>query len=109
MIIELKKFGDILLSRPAGREAFDAIRPNINPDEEVKVSFEGVSVATPSWVDEFITHLGKYVEGKVEVLPTQNVSVLATLRILVEAGNEPSASIASQFLKKVESSRAGGG
>lgn len=43
MRIEMKKFGDVLTSRPAGKEAFLAIRPTLDPDvKTVEIDFEGV-------------------------------------------------------------------
>ena len=99
MIIELKKFGTILLSRPAGREAFSAIRPQIKLEESnVQVDFSNVFTLTPSWADEFLTLLLEYTNGRVELLPTDNSSVIATLRILVEANQGPAADIARRFL-----------
>lgn len=49
MLIELKKFGTILTSRPAGREAFNAIRSRLKPSEGVvQIDFGGVLAVTPS-------------------------------------------------------------
>lgn len=99
MIIELKKFGTILTSRPAGREAFSAIRPELKRDEEVQVDFRGVLAVTPSWVDEFLLLLSDYVGGNVKLLSTENTSVIATLRVLAEAKQEPVASLARRYLE----------
>ena len=73
--IQLKKFGTVLVSRPAGSEAFNAIRPQLSPDLSVQIDFDGVLTVTPSWLDEFLTHLTTYNGGKVELLPTKNASV----------------------------------
>lgn len=99
MIIELKKFGMILTSRPAGREAFNAIRPELKRGEAVQVDFRGVLAVTPSWVDEFLSLLIDYVGDKVELLPTDNTSVLATLRVFAEANQEPVAGLARRYLE----------
>lgn len=100
MVIECKKFGTILTSRPAGREAFNAIRSELKPGKEiVQVDFGGVLAVTPSWVDEFLSLLMEHVGGGVEILPTDNASVLATLRVLAEAKQEPVAGLARRYLE----------
>ena len=85
MIIELKKFGDTLISRQAGREAFAAFQPTLRalgPAENIEVSFEGVLTFSPSWADEFLTPLIKKFGDRVHVLPSDNLSVRATMEIL---------------------------
>lgn len=85
MHIFLKKFGTILVSRPAGKEAYLAFQPilrEIEESEPVKVDFEGVDVLTPSWADEFLTPLKEKFGGRVHYEHTQNPSVKATLDIL---------------------------
>lgn len=85
MRIELKKFGDILTSREAGREALLAYTPTLNSlgeNEEIIIDFQGVSVLTPSWADEFlrpILLLKKYAE-KVSLINDSNPSVQAALQ-----------------------------
>ena len=83
--IQLKKFGTVLISRPAGLEAFNAIRPELSPDTSIEIDFDHVLTVTPSWLDEFLTQLTNYNQGKVELLPTKNASVLAALPILAAA------------------------
>ncbi|PIZ75336.1 DUF4325 domain-containing protein [Candidatus Peregrinibacteria bacterium CG_4_10_14_0_2_um_filter_38_24] len=83
MKIYLKKFGTTLISRPAGKEAFLALQPSINEtptDRKIEIDFEGVSVLTPSWADEFITPLSN--QHNVTLLNTENPSVKATLETL---------------------------
>src|SRR3990167_939691 len=103
MIIELKKFGAILMYRPAGREAFNAIRPELKQGEAVRVDFRGVLAVTPSWVDEFLLLLIGYVGDNVEILPTDNTSVLATFRVFAEAKQEPVAGLARRYLESQKS------
>lgn len=100
--IQLKKFGTVLISRPAGLEAFNAIRPQLNPDTSVEIDFEEVLTVTPSWLDEFLTQLSNYNQGKVELLPTKNASVLATLPILVVERKDFVADIAKKALKRMQ-------
>ena len=85
MIIELKKFGNTLISRQAGREALAAFQPtlrNINPAEKLEIDFEGVLTFSPSWADEFLTPLIKEFGDRVILRTTDNPSVKATLEIL---------------------------
>ncbi len=85
MIIYVKKFGDVLVSRPAGREAFLAMSAYITRDvpttEPIEIDFEGVKVLTPSWADEVITPLAERFKN-VTLLHTENSSVQATLNTL---------------------------
>ncbi|MDP2641629.1 MAG: DUF4325 domain-containing protein [Candidatus Yanofskybacteria bacterium] len=97
MTIELKKFGITLVSRPAGREAFQAIRPLLKTGESVRVDFDGVLAVTPSWVDEFLTLLLEHT-SRVELMKTDNASVLATLRVLAEANQGAVADLSRKFL-----------
>lgn len=96
--IHLKKFGTVLVSRPAGMEAFNAIRPSLDMHTPVQIDFDGVLTVTPSWFDEFLTQLAKYMEGKVELLPTHNASVLAILPVLSATGDEGTAPILNRAL-----------
>ena len=85
MIIQLKKFGTTLISRPSGKEAWLAFQPVLNEisgDEEIIVDFANVVVLTPSWADEFLTPLYTRFGGKVKLINTNNSSVKASLAIL---------------------------
>ena len=87
MIIELKKFGMTLVSRPSGKEAWLAFQPtlkNISQNEEIIVDFSGVVVLTPSWADEFLTPLKARFNNEVKLIHTDNASIQATLSILEE-------------------------
>ncbi|MBI4235607.1 STAS-like domain-containing protein [Candidatus Peregrinibacteria bacterium] len=85
MKIYLKKFGTILISRPAGKEAFLSLQPlttDVKLGEKIEIDFEGVSVLTPSWADEFVTPLKNNFGDNVVLLNTENPSVKATLETL---------------------------
>jgi len=86
MKIEIKKFGSILISRPAGKEAFAAAKAYVLTEKENKeiiMDFAGVDVLSPSWADEFISGLKNlYKNVKIIYLNTDNESVKATLEIL---------------------------
>ncbi len=85
MRIEIKKFGDSLISRPAGREAFLALEAfnirNVPLTEPIEIDFEGVKVLAPSWADEVVTKLAQTF-AHVTLLNTENLSVQATLKTL---------------------------
>lgn len=88
MDISLKQFGTILVSRPAGKEAFLALQPllkDLKADERLNIDFSGVSVFTPSWADEFITPLSNEYKERVVLLNTENPSVPATMETLKKA------------------------
>jgi hypothetical protein len=88
MIIQAKKFGDILSSRPAGREAGLLAKSYfipVNYTGELSIDFEGVAVLSPSWLDEFINEINKYYKDiKIKYLNTSNDSVKATIEMLAE-------------------------
>jgi len=85
MLIELKKFGEVLISRPAGREAYLAMRAHtlrgLEKDELIEIDFSGVKVLAPSWADEVITKITEKFKN-VKLLNTENSSVSATLETL---------------------------
>ncbi len=85
MKIELKKFGNILNSRPAGREAALVIKAYISPDSEEKIEldFSGVLSVGPSWLDEVLSFLrNEYGRERVVCLPTSNPSVHESLKVI---------------------------
>jgi len=85
MLIQLKKFGTTLSSRPAGKEAYLAFSPTlreIKEGEHVDIDFEGVIVLGPSWADEFLTPIVDQYKDKVSLLNADNPSVKATLELL---------------------------
>jgi hypothetical protein len=87
MKIELKKFGTILTSRQAGREAYSAFTPtlNENKDKEIEVDFSGVTTLSPSWGDEFLRPLHEKYGDNLTLKVTDNLSVKLSIEILEEA------------------------
>lgn len=85
MLIQLKKFGTTLSSRPSGKEAFLAFKPTLNElkkGEQIDIDFEGVIVLGPSWADEFLTPIFEQYKNNINLLNTDNPSVKATLDML---------------------------
>ena len=88
MKLQLEKFGKTLISRELGSEAFKAFQPTLrelSQDEELEIDFTGVLTLSPSWADEFLSPLLDLMGGRLVLLPSDNLSVHATLRILQEA------------------------
>lgn len=85
MIIELKKFGSLLISRQSGREALAAFQPSlrdVGASEKLEIDFGGVLTFAPSWADEFLTPLIREFGDRVILRASPNPSVKATLEIL---------------------------
>lgn len=86
IVLEMKKFGKILNSRPAGQEALMRARQLINGSEEktIILDLSSVDVLTPSFADEFINGLkNQYTTKKVEIMGTEdNLLIQETLKAL---------------------------
>lgn len=85
MIIKLVKFGEMLISRPSGREAYLSAKAYLIKDnpKTIQVDFSGVKVLTPSWIDEFLTQLKKdNSEVKIDLLKSDNPTVKTSLNII---------------------------
>ncbi len=83
----MKKFGDVLTSRQAGRESYAAFLPtarDIANQEELIIDFAGVSVLSPSWADEFLTPLLEKFGKRLKVVPSPNPSVELTIKTIEE-------------------------
>jgi len=84
MVINASKYGTLLISRPAGREAYLVTKAYLlsQPVDVIEVDFSGVQVATPSWMDEFLTPLRQEFGNKVQLSHTDNPSVKASLEMI---------------------------
>ena len=92
MKLQLEKFGKTLISRELGSEAFKALQPTLrelSKDEDLEIDFSGVLTLSPSWADEFLSPLLNQLDDKLILLPSDNLSVHATLRILQEVNKRP--------------------
>lgn len=88
MKLQLEKFGKTLISRELGGEAFKAFQPTLrefSKDEVLEIDFSGVLTLSPSWADEFLSPLLNLFNDRLILLPSDNLSVHATIRILEEA------------------------
>src|SRR3989344_2936968 len=92
MKLQLEKFGKTLISRELGSEALKAFQPTLrefSKDEELEIDFSGVLTLSPSWADEFLSPLFSQLDDKLILLPSDNLSVHATLKILKEVNKRP--------------------
>ncbi len=92
MKVQLEKFGKTLLSRELGSEAFKAFQPTLRElpqGEDLEVDFFGVLTLSPSWADEFLSPLLGQLDDRLVLLPSDNLSVHATLKILGEVNKRP--------------------
>jgi Fe-S cluster assembly iron-binding protein IscA len=86
MVVDINNFGDILLSRPAGREAFLMAKAyvfkELKNNDDIILDFDKIKVLTPSWADEFITGIKTEYANTVQYLNTENPSVKASLKTI---------------------------
>ncbi len=88
MQLKIKKFGDMLISRPEGRDAALVISnqfiKDLDDNENIELDFEGVKVLTPSWLDEVVQAiLKKTTKEKIKYLNTSNSSVAASIEMVL--------------------------
>lgn len=87
MKLQLEKFGKTLISRELGSEALKAFQPTlreISKNEELEIDFSGVLTLSSSWADEFLTPLLNQIGDRLVLLPSDNLSVQATIKLLEE-------------------------
>ena len=92
MKLKLEKFGTTLMTRELGSEAFKAFQSTLQElreDEELEIDFSGVLTLSSSWADEFLSPLLTQLGERLVLLPSDNLSVQATLKILQEANKRP--------------------
>jgi hypothetical protein len=88
MNIPINNFGENLLNRPAGREAFFMAKAyilgSIMPSEDITLDFDKIKVMTPSWLDEFITGIRSDYNNELKYINTENPSVAASLKTVLD-------------------------
>ena len=87
MNVQIKKFGDVLMSRPAGKDAYllaeSHLFSTLGSDEEISLDFADVKVLTPSWADEFISGIRSAHKNLLSFINTSNPSVEASLKTVL--------------------------
>ena len=87
MNVQIKKFGDVLMSRPAGKDAYllaeSHLFSSLDSDEEIRLDFADVKVLTPSWADEFISGIKSAHKNLLSFINTSNPSVEASLKTVL--------------------------
>ncbi len=85
MTITMTKFGDVLTSRQAGKEAYLAFLPTLaelQEGEELIIDFAGINTFSPSWGDEFLTPVQKQYGDRLVVKNMTNASAILTISTL---------------------------
>jgi hypothetical protein len=85
MNLKIKKFGDILTSRPAGREAALtslAYDQELKKSDTISLDFEGILAMTPSWLSEFVQTLQQNGHKKIIFLPSDNPTVTSSIEFI---------------------------
>ena len=88
MVVKISNFGDILMSRPAGREAFLMAKAYVFKElktrDDIVLDFDEVKVLAPSWADEFISGIKSEYSSVIQYINTGNPSVKASLKTVLE-------------------------
>ena len=88
MIIKISNFGDMLMSRPMGREAFLMAKAYIfrelKDEDQLVLDFDEVKVLAPSWADEFIKGFKSEYPNEMQFINTENPSVKASLDFILQ-------------------------
>lgn len=88
MTVQISKFGDFLMSHPAGKDAFllaeSHLFNSLDAKEEIILDFAEVKVLTPSWAEEFIYGFKDLHKNLMTFINTSNPSVEASLRTVLE-------------------------
>jgi hypothetical protein len=87
MLVKVSNFGDILMSHPAGREAFLMAKAyvfnEVKPNDDIILDFNDIKVLAPSWADEFITGIKSTYTNNLQYINTENPSVKASLKTVL--------------------------
>ncbi|AEF85821.1 hypothetical protein TREPR_1876 [Treponema primitia ZAS-2] len=87
MLVKINNFGDILISRPAGKEAFLMAKAYVFKElalkDDIILDFNEIKVLTPSWVDEFISGIKSEYKNPIQYINTENPSVKASLKTVL--------------------------
>lgn len=88
MLVEISSFGEMLMSHPAGKDAFllaeSHLFNSLDAKEEIILDFADLKVLTPSWAEEFIYGFKDLHKNPMTFINTSNPSVEASLRTVLE-------------------------
>ncbi len=88
MLVEISSFGEMLMSHPAGKDAFllaeSHLFNSLDAKEEIILDFADLKVLTPSWAEEFIYGFKDLHKNPMSFINTSNPSVEASLRTVLE-------------------------
>lgn len=88
MNVQIKKFGEALMSRPAGKDAYllaeSHLFNSLDDSEEIILDFADIKVLTPGWADEFISGFKTLHKNILSFINTANPSVEASLKTVLE-------------------------
>jgi hypothetical protein len=79
------KFGEFLISRPSGKEAYLVFQSYMKPKNVYvnrEIDFSGIKVLAPSWADEFLSSLKCDYGDRVKLLHSENASVIESLKVI---------------------------
>jgi len=85
MVIAVSKFGKMLISRPAGKEAVSVMLSSFKPQldtEVIDLDFTDVNVVTPAWLDEVLNGLKSVYGDRVRCRYSNNLSLKESLKFL---------------------------
>jgi hypothetical protein len=85
LIIPVKKFGSMLISRPAGKEAASIMLSSFKPvsdEERIELDFTDVAVIAPSWLHEVVVTLRQAYGDRVDCLENDNLSLIESLKFI---------------------------
>lgn len=83
----MEKFGSVLTSRQAGKEAYLAFLPTLSQakeNEQIIIDFADINTFSPSWGDEFLSPIKKTYGDRVFLKNISNPSVSLTIKLLQE-------------------------
>ena len=87
MVVGIASFGEMLMSHPAGQDAFllaeSHLFKSLDADEEMILDFADVKVLTPSWADEFISGIKSAHKNLLSFINTSNPYVEASLKTVL--------------------------
>jgi hypothetical protein len=91
MKITVKRFGEILTSRPEGREAALLLLANEfkSPIENIELDFIGVLVLTPSWLGELVATIQQARNVVITYSHTENASVRQSIEMTMQMPSRP--------------------